>query len=208
MNEVVNKGNIVQIGEKVAADEIISPEDINLFVGGLNRMITEKAEYSGKTVGEIIDMQKAFTRENLGESVKSGMVRIALNANHEFKLDGIIPYDTLDTYVTYFRYTLTNTSDKDIKNLNGSLAFYNQAGTLVKNYPLKTEVVLKDEVIKAGESKTLNMPFNYDPESPRDVTIRNQFQQLRPVWQATLIEFTDGETISVQKPGEKTTEAK
>lgn len=208
LNEQVTQKNILEVGEKVAADEVITNEEINLFAGGLSRIVQGEGELNAKTVGQIIEDQRQFNRQNINKSLKNAMKRIALKANHNFKLQGIIPYDTLDQFITYFRYDITNTSDKDMKNINGSLAFYNQAGKLVKNYPMRTAMVMKDEVIKAGETKTFNMPFRHNPESPRDLAIRNRFQQLRPVWQATQIEFADGEKISVRDEEDKAEETK
>ncbi len=201
LNETVNSKNITQVSEKITSDAVISNEELNLFVGGLNRLITTDAEYEGKSVGEIIELQKTFLRENLNKQVDDAMLRIAISANHEFKFDGMIPYDTLDISRNYFRYTVTNPTDKEMTNVEGALTFYNVQGTLVKNYPLKSSLLMKEgETIKPGESRTFNMPFENDPKSPRDQTMRNQFKNLRSVWRAVTVEFSDGTKLTTTPP--------
>jgi hypothetical protein len=202
LGEQVTQQNILTVGEKIINDQAISNEEINLFANGLSRIVSGEEELTGQTVGEIIDGQKKFNRDNLNANLDKAMTRIALKANHEFILEGIIPYDTLETSINFIRYQLTNKSDKDIKNLIGSLAFY-QGNNLVKNYPLNASVALKDEVLKPGETKTINLPFDHDPTKARDKAMREQFKYLRPVWQATEIVFTDGETISIAPKEEK-----
>ena len=200
LNEVVTTSNIVEVGDKVTTDELMTNDEINLFINGLNRMInTPECEFNGKSVGEIIELQEADARTKLQTSVGQLVNRLALNANHSFKLLNIFPYDTLESYNTVFKYEVTNKSDKNIKKIVGSLAFYNQANQLIKNYPLKSDFTLKaGEVIEAGGAKQFVLPFTHDPKSPRDMAIREQMSNLRPVWTPTSIEFEDGEVINIK----------
>ena len=105
--------------------------------------------------------------------------------------------DTLEKYINILVYTITNTADKDIKNIQGRLQFLNAQGAMIKSYPLDALKSLNGKVIKTNETFKLTSFFNHDPLSPRDRTIRGQLANLRPVWTATMIEFVDGTTLSL-----------
>jgi len=199
LGETITKDNMDQVIEKVTKDEVQKPEDIRLFIDGLTRIAAEdKKGFEGKTVQQIIDSQRALILESEVISMNQRFIRMKLAMNHNFGFLGIVPQDNEKGSVNFIFFEITNKSNKDIKNIQGALQFY--AGqTLVKNFPIVAKNVLNGQVIKVGETKRLAIPFQNDPNSPRDKAIRENLKDLTKVWQPTLIEFSDGKVISIEQ---------
>lgn len=198
--EKVTKNNFQSITEKISNDENITSDGVSNFINGLTAMIIDTSvTYEGKTVGEIIGFQEGLIKKRAIAVMNTSAIKLELAINHSFKFLGYKPQDTLDQHFNYMVFTIANISDKDIKNIEGVLQFYNNSKQLVKQYPLKANVALKDQNIEVGKTATLQLPFTHDPENQRDMIIRTQLGALQSIWQPTMIEFTDGTIISYDK---------
>jgi len=199
-SEKVDIKNIESLVDKVAKDEVIKAEDINHFMNGLTRMALDTSlGIDGKTVGDIIEAQKAFIKENTGIALVNTGLKLQLALAHKMKFVGYVPKDTLGQSYTTMVFEVTNTTDKTINGIKGALQFYTQTNQLVKNYPIVTEKIYKDIAIKPNETKQIRMPFIHDPANDRDQMIRTSLGTLKPVWVCTELVFSDGSKMVFKK---------
>jgi hypothetical protein len=199
-SEKITKTNLMDIVKQIRDDKTINKDDLDYFSNGITRIASAKKDsLIGKTVGEVIALQKELIREQSAATLANQSARVELVMNHEFKFIGMAPRDTAGESYDLIVYELKNVSDKEITNLQGAIQFYDQSGQIVKNYPLITKNIMQGKGLKPGESRRFIYPFNHDAKNERDQKMRNEFKDLRPVWIATMIEFVDGTNISVQK---------
>lgn len=196
-NVVVNKDNAAEISDKLKNDQTISTEQIEMVNRGVTRLaVAGNDTLIGLTLGKIYEYQKQFVKDQALIAIDENMTKVGLILNHQFKYVGLVPrQDTLDFIV----YEITNTSDKDIKNITGVLQFYNGQNQLVKQYPLRADIGMKKgEVIKVGETKKIALPYVHDKDNVRDSIMRNT-NKLRTIWQPRGILFADDTKISLNK---------
>jgi hypothetical protein len=199
-SEKITKSNLVDVVKKIREDKLINKDDLDYFSAGITRIASAKPDsLIGKTVGEVIKLQRELIREQSAATLATQSARVELVMNHEFKFLGMAPRDTAGESYDLIVYEIKNISDKEITNLQGAIQFYDKAGQIVKNYPLITKNVMLGKNLKAGENRKFIYPFLHDAANERDQKIRNEFKDLRPVWIATKIEFADSTSISVQK---------
>jgi hypothetical protein len=199
-SEKITKNNLMDIVKKIREDKSINKDDLEYFSNGITRIASAKRDsLIGKTVGEVIMLQKELIREQSAATLATQSTRVELVMNHEFKFIGLAPRDTAGVSYDLIVYEIKNISDKEMTNLQGAIQFYDKAGQIVKNYPLVTKNLMQGINIKPGETKRFIYPFNHDAKNERDERIRNEFKDLRPIWIATMIEFADATKISVQQ---------
>lgn len=186
MQEKITLQNISDLAQKVKAEPTFSKEEIELFANGLIRYAPTKDSLIGKSVLEVIKMQKDFVRSQSNLFLERSASRVDLAVNHKFHYIGLQPNDSEQQMIDIIVFEITNTSDKDIRNLQGVLQFFTQDNQLVKIYNLKME-----KALKPGETEKLGNPFLHDKASNRDQIIRNS-TNLKAIWNPTLIEFADG----------------
>lgn len=186
LQETFTLNNINDIITKVKADTEIKKEEMDLLSNGLVRLAATKDSIIGKTVLDIINMQKDFIRKQSVLFFERTASRVGMAMNHKFHYVGLQPRDADKQMFDIIVFEMTNTSDKEIKTIHGSLQFFTQDNQIVKIYNLKT-----DQAIKPGEMKRMGNPFIHDPNSQRDQIIRNA-KNLKALWNVTLIEFVDG----------------
>lgn len=197
--EKVTKTNFQQITEKISNDANISAEGIANFINGLTAMIIDTTvTFEDKTVGEIINFQVENSKKRAIAIMNTSAIKLELSINHNFQFLGYQPKDTLEQNFNYMVFAVANIAEKDIKNIEGILQFFNKSNQLIKQYPLKAKIALKDQIIEVGKTVTLKLPFTHDPENQRDMIIRTQLGALRSVWQPTMIEFADGTSIAYE----------
>jgi hypothetical protein len=196
-NEVITQDNLLEIADRAKEDVDFSREELELLSSGITRL-TVSDTIVGKTVGYVIEKQKAFAREATAERMQANMTRVEIVLNHSFKFLELVPRDSLD----YIVYEITNKSNQDIANIEGMLQFYNFQNQLIKQYALLSKHISNNEVIKAGETKRLAYPFRHDDDNQRDNIMRQLrgVGDLKPLWQPTTIEFVGGKTLSVAEP--------
>ena len=203
LKEIITKTNITELFKTLRDDKDFTSEDFELLTNGMTRLVTLSVDsLLGKSVGQVIQIQKDFRREQTAASAANQATTVELVLNHDFKYIGIKPteVETKDNSmkdVDFIVYEITNKSEKEIAELQGVLRFMDQNNQLVKVYPILSSKILKGESIKPGETKRIAHPFDHDVNNPRDEKIRNDHANLRPIWICTKIEFKDGSTISV-----------
>lgn len=201
--EVITKTNISETFKKLRDDQEFTSEDFEDFTNGLTRLVTlSQDSLLGKSVGQIIKEQKVHQRDQIAATAANQAIKVELVLNHDFKYVGMKPtkIDTQDNSmkeIDFMVYEITNKSGKEISNVQGALQFYNKSNEVVKVYPIASNKVTKDQGIKPGETKQIAHPFDHDLNNVRDQTIRNDHQNLIPIWICTSIEFKDGTKIAV-----------
>jgi len=203
VSEVVTKTNITDLFKKLRDDKDFTAQDFETFTNGMTRLVTLSVDsLMGKSVSQVMTLQKEFEREQIASTAANQATKVELVLNHEFKYVGMKPTqidntDNTKKEVDFMVYEVTNKSEKEISNIQGMLQFMDQNNQLVKVYPIVSSKVMKDEVIKPGETKRIAHPFDHDIANVRDEKIRNEHANLRPIWICTMIEFKDGSKISV-----------
>jgi 2-keto-3-deoxy-6-phosphogluconate aldolase len=112
--------------------------------------------------------------------------------NHQFRYRGI---QFLDNDPTQLKnnviFEITNTSDKEIKRIEGHLSFYDPQGRLVRVFSLATGVVIPPTT--NDKALAFSMQFIHNPNS--DDTLIRTHRDYRAVWTPTIIEFSDGKVL-------------
>jgi len=192
-NQKITNSNLITISEQIANDNSFAREDIELFINAITRLGNDRDSIVGKTVNQLIAEQKQFAFKRVTETLKSSGARITLFLNHKFNYVGIkFEEDSLNRKINSIVFEITNTSDKEIKLVEGVLQFFTQYGELVKFFNIKTASTIP--ISENGEPIVFSMPFLHDDNSQRDMMIRTS-RDLNAVWTPTLIEFSDGSKI-------------
>lgn len=191
-SEVINKDNLSTITKFLKNDKDITTEDLNYLRTAIRYYSPIQDSLFGKTVGELIKSQKERDYTNSFNNLKSASFNIASDYALTFGIKEFQRIDEEGRKINLFTYTLSNKSEKDIKSIIGAVDFMNPQNQLVKRFTIEI-----DKEIPVG--KVLNQPYPYphDDENNRDQIIRNNLNQLRPVWKPTLIEFSDGSKIEL-----------
>lgn len=197
--EIITKENLVELSEKLDKTSELDALDLQYFSAAISRLGVIDS-LAGKSVGEVIKLQKEFARNQAATALISTAPRIELILNHSFKYVGVAPKDDAGTPLNVIVYEVTNKSDKDMVDLQGGLQFVTPQGNkLVKVYPIKSQIAIeKNGAIKPGETRRLLLPFDHSNSSVRDSLVRN-LNTLKHLWQPVEITFADGTKISVKK---------
>jgi hypothetical protein len=190
-NQQITINNLQNIAENIANDANFSQENIELFINALTRFGGNKDSIVGKTVQQIIDEQNKFLKERSVEALKASASRINLFLNHTFTYIGI-SFDDADANkkINNIVFDLENSSDKEIKKVEGKLQFYSPHGELVRIFNISTATTIP---VTSSDEKGIrfSMPFAHDENNQRDKIVRES-RELSAVWTPTLIEFSDG----------------
>jgi len=93
-------------------------------------------------------------------------------------------------------FEITNTSNKDIKDLEGQFRFFDMQNQLIKAYPIElAKVMTQVPVIKPGETRRFAYPFFHDSNNERDEKVRSG-QDLQILWFPVSMTFSDSTKIS------------
>ena len=197
LDEVITKQNISQLPGKISSDKSFTREEIDLFATSLGRMVINKDTVIGKTVAQVMDIERELMRNNSMANLASSLARFEILQNHKFKYIGMIPKDDAAEPMDIIVYELTNTSNKEIKNIAGSLQFRNPLNqSVIKVYNLNTSDLLKDQTIKPNETKKFAYPFKHDNVNVRDSIMRIS-KNLHALWTPATIEYSDGSVIKL-----------
>lgn len=199
LNEVIKRDSLEELGIKIKDDPDFSAEEVNLFNQGVSRITRTNDTLEGKKVSDIIKSQEEFIRSQQGLSLQNTLTKIELSMNHQFQFKGVRSIENDKVNLNVLDFAISNKSDKDIVNMQGVLQFYNAQNSLVKQYNIITKDVLaslnQPTTIPAEKTANLAAAFDYSNESRRDNIIRNNWKQLRIIWQPTMIEYADGSKI-------------
>lgn len=198
--EKISKNNLIDLTKKIKNDKMMSHEEVQLFTNGLSRMVTNEDSIESKTIGDVIEYQREYLRENAVNNMVFNVNRVKMMDVLKMKYLGLVPRDTNNQQSNIIVCEVENTTEQDIKNLDGYLNFYNNQNQLVKRYNIKTK-----EAIEPGK-KRIVIPFIHDPENRLDVMMRTN-NKLRPIWNPTTVELEDGTIFTTQKEEEKEEES-
>ena len=189
-NQQVTKTNLIELTSEMQSTA--SDEDIDFFVNAITRLGSTPDSIIGKTIKQLIDEQKEFYRSELEKTLLGTGARITLFLNHKFHYRGVQFIDDDPKQLkNNIVFEITNTSDVNIKRIEGHLSFYDPQGRIVRVFPLATGV----EIPPTTDDKALmfSMPFVHNP-STDDTLIRTR-RDFHAVWTPTIIEFSDGKII-------------
>lgn len=193
--EKISKNNLIDITKKIENDKLMSHEEVQLFTNGLSRMIAEDDSLDGKSIGDVISYQKEYLRENAVNNMIFNVNRVKMMEVLKMKYLGLVPRDTNGQKSNIIVCEVENTTEQNIKNIDGFLNFYNRQNQLVKRYNIKQE-----DVIEPGKKRII-IPFVHNPENRLDVIMRTN-NQLRPIWNPNTVELEDGIIYTTQKEEE------
>jgi len=195
----ITQDNLLVLVNQIGENQDLDRESVDIITSGITRLSTLKRDtIIGKTIMEIYDIESAFQREQSNATLKTQGARVDLVLNHDFKFVGLIARDTLDKSLNLVGIEVTNTSKKEISNVQGTLQFYDANGQIVKTYPVLAKNSLNKETIPVGKTIRFIIPYTHDKNNIRDEMMRNDIKNMRAVWIATMLEFSDGSQISVQ----------
>ena len=189
-NQVITKSNLADLSLEMQKNA--SNEDIEYFVNAITRLGNTTDSIVGKTIKQLIEEQKNYYRNELEKTLIGSGARISLFLNHKFVYRGI---QFLDDDPKQFKnnvvFEITNTSERDIKRVEGHLSFYDPDGNLIRVFSLATGTVIPP----TGDDKALvfTMPFIHNPNTD-DTLIRTR-KDFRAIWTPSIIEFTDGKIL-------------
>jgi len=187
-----DKNNFTEIINQVKHDPTISQEYLTLFSNGIARIGARIDSLEGKTVGNIIELQKEFLRK----SAMTQMLNTSMNINHGFGLIGWEPTTDADKKFDKFKYAIQNKSNKNIQIIEGLLKFYTTNNQLIRIFPIKI-----DQNIGVDSTQQFESIFAYDSTNRSALLLRrlmtNKSGNALPVWQPTFIQFGDGSIITL-----------
>lgn len=111
---------------------------------------------------------------------------LAKKVTFEITNKGFISEDFQDSNTFTFKFT--NTTNKDIEGVKGTIEFNDLFGDRIKGVSLSY-----DEGIKAGESKLYRASVDYNQFMEDDVLLRQtELSKLKYKWDINTIVYTDG----------------
>lgn len=207
LKEVVREDNLISISEKVAKDQYITAEEIDLFTAAVNRLSDTKDSLIGKSVEQLIEGQKDFKKVQSLSSMQTSLAKAQMFMAHKLTFAGIMTDDKQpDQKLDFIVYDVQNTTKKEIADVQGTLQFYNKMNQIIKIYPLLSKQVMGGKTIKPGETMRVAFPFFHSDTNARDQAMRSNDPKIA-VWQPTMIQFKDSSKFSMpaneQKPAAK-----
>ena len=191
LNEPINVENIVDLAAKIKDENVMPREDLDMLTAGLARLSDSKDSINGKTIGQIIEMQKEFYHKSSIAGLVSNANRIQMNNSIGIKFTQKLMIDNDTTQADGVEFVLTNTSGKDILSIKGAIRIINNQNQLVKVRP----VVYENINFKAGAQSKQREFWAHDNNNQFDVAMRNT-KELTALWVAESITFADGKKLS------------
>lgn len=194
--EKIAKDNLESLVQKIKDDKSFSSDEIVLFANGISRLTLLDSTILDKTIGDVIQSQKDFAKNQNSMSLALNLARYDMILKHKFTYINIIPKDTNGKKYDFVVFAIKNTSGKDLKNIEGSLQFYTQNNEVVKQYNIAAGSVMNGRIIKNGDSLRIAYPFYHVDGNIRDSMMRAN-PGMRAIWTPSKMEFTDGKQIAV-----------
>jgi len=174
----------------------LTRDQIDLFNSAINRYGLTPDSITGKTVGEIITKEEQNLWQNSAKQLVATLAKVQILSNHKIKYLGLQPQDKDTVKLDILVFEITNTSNKDIKDLEGQFRFFDMQNQLIKAYPIElAKVMTQVPVIKPGETRRFAYPFFHDSNNERDEKVRSG-QDLQILWFPVSMTFSDSTKIS------------
>lgn len=195
MKDVFNSNNIGELVEKIKADDKISKEDLDYLTAGINRNINTLDSINGKTVGDIINLQK----EMLMKSSINALTNTAIGASVASRYMGWEPDTTNPTAISGYKIYARNKGEKNIKRLFGRLNFFtNQKQVLgLFDVNLTVEIPAGKETIILAKIAAGNQENGVNNVALIRKTLEEAPNTLFAQWQVLEVEYEDGSSIAL-----------
>jgi hypothetical protein len=196
LDQTITKTNLPEIVNSLKSENTMSFDDIALFSNAVGRLSNIKIDtLIGKSVKEVIEMQKEFLKENNFEQLSITTARVAMNMNYEIKYLGLqVVKDTIKgDEGNNILYEIKNRQGQAIKKFSGFLQYFNQQNQLIKQFELDNP-----EVIPANGSLQFYKVFKHDPAQIRDSLVRYHSNEMIVRWQPQYLEFSDGTKFEIK----------
>lgn len=196
LEEKITKENLYQIAQNIYNEKKLTREQVDLFNSAINRYGLTPDSIVGKTVGELISKEEQTLWQNSGKQLVATLAKVQILSDHKIKYLGLQPQDKDTTKLDILVFEITNSTNKNITDLEGQFRFFDMQNQLVKAYPIKLEKVLTQvRIIKPGETRRFAYPFFHDSNNERDEKIRTG-KDLQILWFPVSMTFSDSTKIS------------
>jgi len=216
----VNAENESEVLSSVGQSKSLTQEEKELVaaffmrskMGGMFGIKEAKAE--GKTIGQIIEEQRAYVAEEKAKEEKEKLLAKEAKAKEEALLaelrkaltltiyeKGFIPSNyragSYQDYIT-MKAAYQNDSGKEIRAFQGDVIFQDLFGDVIFESSLKIT-----KPIKAGEKDTWEGVIDYNQFLDTHQKLRNtEMKDMKILWVPKTIIFSDGTKIGEEKQGE------
>lgn len=193
LNEKITSENLIQLSEKLVADNSITVADIDYVNSYLGNFGIYRDSILGKTLGEIITSQKSKDLKNKKIFLSQLSKKTAINHTFAIVLDSITAFDEVGKKpVSLFYYQMANIGNKDLKQVEGFIEFHDAQGTLIKKFGVNMQYNLK-----AGNTVSQRFPYDFDGNNPRDIYVRENYKNSVIVWVPQKVTFADNSIIDL-----------
>lgn len=196
LDQTITKKNLPEIVNSLKNENLMTPDDIAIFSNAIGRLSNISIDtLVGKSVQQVIDMQKEFAKQNNFRQLSITAARVAMNMNYEIKYLGLQTVkDTIKGHEgNTILYEIKNAYGHPIKKLAGYLQFFSQDNVLIKQFELDNP-----QQIPSKGSLQFYKVFNHDPKQVRDSLVRFHSNEMIVRWQPEFLEFTDGTKFEVK----------
>jgi hypothetical protein len=194
LKEELKPDNIADLSKRIAEDEKFSKEDLDIFLSGFSYFSSLKDSLKGKTVGDIITLERARQLRNSKEAVIQSMTRVEIMNSLIVGIDSLERAKEAGQEIIIFNFKFQNVSIRDFKNVKGFIDLFNEQGILIKRY-----IVEMNNIVPTGKMVSLRYPFAFDVNSERDRLVADNWQKYTKIWKPTLVEFTDGKKLTLNQ---------
>jgi len=196
LQEKITKENLYQIAQNIYNEKKLSREQIDLFNSAINRYGLTPDSIIGKTVEELITKEDQILWQNSAKQLVATLAKVQILSDHKIKYLGMQTQDKDTTRLDIIVFEITNSSNKDIADIEGQFRFFDMQNQLIKAYPVKlAKVMTKTPIIKPGETRRFAYPFFHDPNNERDEKVRAG-KDLQILWFPVSMTFADSTKIN------------
>ncbi|HRT67355.1 MAG TPA: hypothetical protein P5216_01295 [Bacteroidota bacterium] len=196
LQEKLTKENLYQIAQNIYNEKKLTRDQIDLFNSAINRYGLTPDSIIGKTVGELITKEEQNLWQNSAKQLVATLAKVQILSDHKIKYLGLQPQDKDTLKLDIIVFEITNTSNKDIQDLEGQFRFFDMQNQLIKAYPIQlSKVMTQVPVIKPGETRRFAYPFFHDSNNERDEKVRAG-KDLQILWFPVSMTFSDSTKIN------------
>ncbi len=191
LGEKIEASNLAELMSKIKEEGSLSKEETEYLVGGITRLGEVKDSIVGKTIGQVIESQKAFAKTNSYAALVAQANRLemsmALTVRGAQKL--MAKNDTLD--MDGCQLFIKNNSSSEIKAIKGEIRFVNQQSQLIKVLPVNWD----NANLKPNTEIEHKELWKHNPDLQFDKAYR-ELPNVIPIWVAESITFSDGKKLN------------
>lgn len=201
LSEKIESSNIAELMAKIKDEGSLSKEDTDYLISGITRLGEVKDSIVGKTISQVIESQKVFTKSNTYSALVAQANRIemsmALTVRGAQKL--MAKNDTIN--MDGCQLFIKNNSAKEIKAIKGEIRFVNQQSQLIKVLPVNWD----NANLKPNTEIEHKELWKHNPDVQFDKAYR-ELPNVIPLWVPESITFSDGKKLNANpqnQPNEK-----